>query len=433
MAVGGPRELVRPLADRNLRLLWGSQLTSELGDWAARIALAVLVYSRTHSALATGLVTTASVLPYAVLGTVLAAIADRHPRRTVMVTADVVRAVLYGLIALPGVPTAVLLGAALVAGMATPPFEAARSAVRVELVADDRALGSVSALYAMTSQFGVALGFLCGGGLTALLGANTTLGLNAASFLLSAALISRVSGARDRSAPSATAREHLSAGARALWGDPLLRRCLLLGVVAALAGTVPESLGAVYARGLAGHAGVLLAAGPIAMIVVSPWLPTVGDQGRLVRIASGVLLAGSLVGLVGFAFGSFFPLALVGWAGAGIGFAVVIPAGPVVARRLPEEGRAAAFGLLQSAMLGGYCVAGAAGGALAGVIGVLPTCMAVSCLAVAVGGYMTVVGVEPARAPAPAEIDLAAEGAGVEIDVRELPAPEPVLVLAEGA
>ena len=431
MAVGGPRELVRPLADRNLRLLWGSQLTSELGDWAARIALAVLVYSRTHSALATGLVTTASVLPYAVLGTVLAALADRHPRRRVMVTADVVRAVLYGLIALPGVPTAVLLGAALVAGMATPPFEAARSAVRVELVADDRALGSVSALYAMTSQFGVALGFLCGGGLTALLGANTTLGLNAASFLLSAALISRVTGARDRSAPSATAREHLSAGARALWGDPLLRRCLLLGVVAALAGTVPESLGAVYARGLAGHAGVLLAAGPIAMIVVSPWLPTVGDQGRLVRVASAVLLVGAVVALVGFTFGSFFPLALVGWAGAGIGFAVVIPAGPVVARRLPEEGRAAAFGLLQSAMLGGYCVAGAAGGALAGVIGVLPTCMAVSGLAILVGGYMTVV--EPARETAPVELAPAAEGDGVAIDIRELPAPEPVLVRAEGA
>src|SRR5581483_5168505 len=104
MLSSGPRELIRPLADRNIRLLWGAQLTSELGDWSARIALAILVYSRTHSALATGLVTTASVLPYALLGTVLAAMADRHPRRTVMVMADVVRAVLYGLIALPGVP-----------------------------------------------------------------------------------------------------------------------------------------------------------------------------------------------------------------------------------------------------------------------------------------------------------------------------------------
>lgn len=431
MAVAGPRELARPLADRNIRLLWGAQLTSELGDWAARIALAVLVYSRTRSALATGLVTTASVLPYATLGTVLAAVADRHPRRSVMVGADVVRAVLYGLIALPGVPTVVLLGAALVAGMATPPFEAARSAARVELVADDRMLGSVSALYAMTGQFGVALGFLCGGGLTVLLGANVTLGLNAASFLLSAALISRLTGARDHSPAPATARQHLSAGARALWGDRLLRRCLVLGVVSAVAGTVPESLGAVYAHGSAGHAGVLLAAGPLAMILVSPWLPTVGTHSRLVRIASGVLLVGAAVGVIGFSFGALFPLALVGWGGAGIGLAVVVPAGPVVARRLPEEGRAAAFGLLQSAMLGGFCLAGAAGGALAGVIGVLPTCVAVSCLAMVVGGYMTVVGVEPADEGA--AVDAAAQGTDVEIDIRELPAELPVLVLADGA
>ena len=48
------RELVSPLANHAYRRVWGARLLSEFGDWAARLALSLLVLERTGSAGLTG-------------------------------------------------------------------------------------------------------------------------------------------------------------------------------------------------------------------------------------------------------------------------------------------------------------------------------------------------------------------------------------------
>ena len=121
--------LAEPLRNGPVRRLWAAQLTSEVGDWAARLALAVLVLQRTHSPALVGLVTAASMVGWFGPGQLLTSLCERWPRRRVMLTADVVRAAAF-LAVLAPLPTPVLVVLVAVAGCATTPFEAARSALR---------------------------------------------------------------------------------------------------------------------------------------------------------------------------------------------------------------------------------------------------------------------------------------------------------------
>src|ERR1700709_227237 len=95
--IAGGRALTEPLAHAHVRRLWAAQFTSELGDWAARLALGVLVFQRTQSAAVVGLVTAASMLGWFGPGQLLVSLTERFPRRRVMVTADLIRSIVFGL------------------------------------------------------------------------------------------------------------------------------------------------------------------------------------------------------------------------------------------------------------------------------------------------------------------------------------------------
>src|SRR5690348_13785674 len=88
------------------RALWAAEALSQAGDQLARVALAVLVYQRTNSAALTGLTYALTLAPAFLGGIFLSGLADRFPRREVMIVSDVLRAVLIGLVAVPGMPFA---------------------------------------------------------------------------------------------------------------------------------------------------------------------------------------------------------------------------------------------------------------------------------------------------------------------------------------
>ncbi len=114
-------------------MLLVAQIFSEIGDWAARVALAVLVLDRTDSAAMTGLVVTFSVLPWIGIGQWLATLGDRLPRRQVMIICDLIRAAAFLALLIP-MPIGVLLSLTFVAGLPSPPFAAARAALLPETV-----------------------------------------------------------------------------------------------------------------------------------------------------------------------------------------------------------------------------------------------------------------------------------------------------------
>ena len=104
--------LLAPLSIRHFRRLWLADMVSLFGDWAGRLALAVLVLERTGSPAWAAGVTAVSLAGFVGIGQVLATLADRHGRVAVMLVADVARAALFAAMLLP-IPVGGLLVLAL--------------------------------------------------------------------------------------------------------------------------------------------------------------------------------------------------------------------------------------------------------------------------------------------------------------------------------
>lgn len=83
-------------AVREFRPLWTAYALSVCGDQLAAVALSVLVYNRTGSPALAALTYALTFLPDLLGGPLLAGLADLFPRKVVMITADVSRAILVG-------------------------------------------------------------------------------------------------------------------------------------------------------------------------------------------------------------------------------------------------------------------------------------------------------------------------------------------------
>ncbi len=270
------RDLVSPLVQREPRFLFGAQLVSGLGDWAGRLALAVVVFEKSNSALWTAAVTIVSLVPWMGPGQLLSTFADRFGRVAVMVAADLVRAALFVAMALP-LPTAGLLTLAFLAGLCVPPFTSARGAALVDVVRPDR-YGKVIALFGVATQAEIVAGYALGGTVIALVGARFTLVLNALTFLVSALLVAAVrhSAASDRHEESSLGVAGVRAGTRVWRRDPICRRALTLFVGVNTMMVLPEALVVPYADELgappaaAGLLAATIAVGAMIAMSLSP-------------------------------------------------------------------------------------------------------------------------------------------------------------------
>lgn len=368
-------DLRGPLAVRDFRLVWVAQLVSELGDWAARLTLSVLVLERSGSPLLAGLVTTASMLPWIGPGQLLATFGDRFPRRRVLITADLARAAVYAAMLLP-VAVPVLLLLTLAAGLATPPAKAAKAALLPEILPAER-YGDGLAVAKMTSQGALLGGYLAGGGLVATVGARGGLVVNAATFVISALAIAGLRAGR-RGRPAESAGAQLLAGARILRADHLLRSAALLIAIASVGAVAAEALVAVYVTealdGAASRTGLLAAVIPAGTIASAALVRRRGAHEDLLRVAAWIVAAGATVAAVGFAVQPTLPMAVIPYLAVGLIFASIVPANAVVGQRLPDQHRASVFGLLQGSLMAGQALGAAGGGWLAQGAGVGPAC-----------------------------------------------------------
>ena len=338
---------------RDYRLIWGAQLASTVGDWATRLALAVVVLHRTGSATMASLVVAASLVAWLGPGQLLSQFADLYGRRLVMVLSDVLRAAVFLVLALP-VPTWALLVGAAVAGLAGPPFAAARAAATRELVPVEH-YGPAMALAALTVDAGTVLGYALGGAILAVATPEGALLLNAATFAVSAAP-GRPAARDPRAHRTASGRTGsvLRAGAAAVFGQPLVRIAVIVGVLAAASGVGIEALVVVYnVRDLHGPAwapGALLAGVAASSFAVTVLLPNSGRRSRLLRSAGLTSLIGAVVAAAGFLSGSHVG-AVLAIVASGAFFAVLSPANVVVGPLLPTAVRASAFSVLMGLLV----------------------------------------------------------------------------------
>jgi MFS family permease len=228
-----------PLKLPGFRNLFFATLGSSVGTLLAAVALAIDVKDRTsgspHSGLWVGAVLVVEFLPTIVVGLLLGPLLDRLERRSLMIAADALRVGVF--VALPFAPNAATVVAlALVAGLATGFFRPAVYAGVPNLVPEDE-LPRANALLQTVENASWAIGPLVGGVLTAAAGPSAAYAINAASFVVSIALLVRIPP-RKLQSERALSRGHwrdLRDGFGAALNSPSMRAVLVAWGIASLA------------------------------------------------------------------------------------------------------------------------------------------------------------------------------------------------------
>ncbi|WP_104524814.1 MFS transporter [Blastococcus atacamensis] len=409
-------------AVREFRPLFGTFLLSAAGDELARVALTVLVYARTDSPLLAALTFAIGYLPWLVGGPLLSVLADRFPRRQVLITTDLLRAVLVGLMALPGVPLWLLLFLLFVVGMCAPPFEAARSALMADVLDGDRYAVATS-LTGITVQLAQVGGFLAGGALLLVFSPSTALIVDAVTFLVSGLWL--WAGLQRRPAPTdADGSEPSTLWRGAVEGLRFIRRTprlmAIVGVAWLATGFLyaPEGIAAPLVDELGEGptaVGVLLAANPLGLTIGGLAIARLVAPGRRERLVEPLVLVSLLAVLVGGV------VAVAGGPGPGTYWALVallfvsglagawtIPLNVAFVQAVPSAYRGRAFGVAASGLSGIQGLGALASGLAAEAVG--PS------IVVAVAGGLGMIAVAPTlwayrgtRSQVPATVD--AEGA----------------------
>ncbi|HMD94918.1 MAG TPA: MFS transporter [Trebonia sp.] len=352
------------------RALWASQILSVGGDRLALVALTFLIYDRTHSPLLAAVAYAAGYAPYVIGALFLSGLADRLPRREVMVACDVLRAALVAVMLVPRMPVDALVALLYVTTMIQPPFDAARSAVLGDMLQGER-YALAAATMQTTFKTAIVVGAAAGGLAVALIGARAALGIDAATFVISAALIRFGTRARPapvgKSGPGALAR--LSGGAKFVFGDKALRTLLMLGWLVALY-AIPEGIAAPYAGSLGGGpvaAGLLIASTQVGAVLFMPvFARRIGPLTRSRWMGPMACYACAVLMLVIGRPGLIVSMAIFSLSGT---FAIYqVAANTEFVARLPNERRAQAFGLANAGLVVGQGVAFIAAGAAAEVV-----------------------------------------------------------------
>ena len=251
------------LREPRFRRLFLAQTISRWGDTFNAVALVVAVYRLTGSGLDVAAAVGFEIAPVLLLGFVAGAVVDRRPRRRVMIAADLGRASIALALALFGDDLAVLYAAAFGLSVGAVFFNPAAASLLPTLVGPEQVVGANSAIWsaAVISQIALAP---AAGGLVALAGVGPAFAVNAASFVVSAALLAGLpvvaTGAR-------VARRRLAdvgEGLRIIRHNHLLRTLAWVQALAALSAGATSALLVVLAeRHLdvgPGRFGLLLAA-----------------------------------------------------------------------------------------------------------------------------------------------------------------------------
>ncbi|MBS0180865.1 MAG: MFS transporter [Nitrospira sp.] len=180
------------LLTRDFRLVWWSQVLSQVADGVSKLALLWFVYSITGSALKTTVIGLLQTLPPIVLGPVIGVVVDRLPKKAILICSDLTRALLIGLIpcwvSVESFTVQSLYVLTFLYGIATAMFVPTLSS-SVPLMVKKEQLTAANALLQGTTSLGIIIGPVISGLGIAFSGSQDVLCINAVTYLASAALL----------------------------------------------------------------------------------------------------------------------------------------------------------------------------------------------------------------------------------------------------
>ncbi|HET7393682.1 MAG TPA: MFS transporter [Candidatus Binatia bacterium] len=312
------------LGHREYRLLWYSQVFASLGVWMDQVTRGWLIYELTDSALQLGMVRGIQAIPFLFLSPVAGSVADRYPRKFLVVTAQFANAfiftataalILFGLIR----PWHVYLTALLMACVQVF-LQPARAAMISDTVPPENltnAIGLNAVVFNMARSTGPALaGVLISGFNT-----GVAYGAQGLFFLLATVWTTQMRSGRRA---AAARRSHGGGGesfARSIvsgwqfsWRKEEVRSSLLIVMVASLFMVPFSTLLPIFARDIlevgAQGQGLLLASMGVGALGSALIIATFGDRmPRGIMMLAGVTLYGVLVVL--FSASPWFSLSMV--------------------------------------------------------------------------------------------------------------------------
>ena len=210
----GFKDTFSALQVRNFRLLVSGLLVSSTGGWIQRIAQDWLVLTLTGSATAVGITTALQFLPTLALGLFGGVIADRFPKRKILLVTQTTMGTCAGLLALTAFTGQVqvwhVYTMAFFLGLATAVDNPTRQSFVTELVDRDRVRNAIS-MVSSTFQLGSLIGPALGGVLLGSIGAGWAFALNGLTFFASISALLRM---RESEMPGLHAARKASAGMR---------------------------------------------------------------------------------------------------------------------------------------------------------------------------------------------------------------------------
>lgn len=337
-----------PLAHPTFRRLFAAQVTSLVGTGLTTIALALLAYDLAggDAGLVLGILLAAKMVIYVALAPVIGALVARFNRRRMLVTLDIARAAIV--LGLPFVTEiwqvyALFLALHLCAAGFTPAFQATVPDVLPDTEDYTRALALSRLAYDIENLASPGLAALA----LTVVSYDALFGINAATFLLSAALIL---SCRLPQAAAKTARNFLdraTQGTRIFLATPRLRGLFALYFAVSAGGAMAIVNTVVLVRDRLGggesDVALLMAALGGGSMIAALSVPRLLKHRpeRSVMLTGGGLMAGAI--LAGAAGQGFLSLAaawaVIGFAGALIG----TPAGRVITRSSDAESRPTVF------------------------------------------------------------------------------------------
>ncbi|MAT05006.1 MAG: MFS transporter [Acidimicrobiaceae bacterium] len=296
------------------RRLFLAHTVSRAGDAFNTVALLVLVFDLTGSGRGVAGAVMFEVLPVLLLGPIAGLGADRMPRRTLMVGADLFRTTVAVALAASTGSVAVAYAAAFGLSAGAAVFNPAAAALLPDVVGTDELVDANSALWTAAVTVQIALAPLAGL-VIAVFGVEIAFLVNAATFIASALLLSRLRVGRTAAEPTGRSRGDILAGARTIIADRLLIRLAVVQVIASMSAGATSGLLVVLADrwlgvgpsgfgALLGAVGLGATAGPLVLRrfinagdkrwLFGPFAVRGGVDLTLAAVASPVVAGGAL-------------------------------------------------------------------------------------------------------------------------------------------
>ena len=338
--------MFRILQQRNYALLWFGGFVSQLGDFVLFVGLPYEIWRLTGNTLATAGMVFAFLIPNILLGSVAGVFVDRWDRRRLMVTVNLLQAlVILPLLLVPQLGLWIIYVVLLAESSISQLFRPAQVALMPNLLeGGEEELLPANATLGVGHHLSRLIGPAIGGVVVAAGGLSSVTIVDSISFVASAGMLALINARPVRRRPSDTLEhEALSAwrrlvsewrdGLRVVWHQPVLRAVLVFFSITAIGEGLTSALFVVWVVGPL-HSdstgwGLVLSTQAIGGLAGALVIARLGSRIRPVPLLIGSALAFGGIDLVLFTYPAVYPhlapalvmLVIVGVPGAGLGAA----------------------------------------------------------------------------------------------------------------